>query len=442
MKHWASLAGLVVAMSLSPACDCGGAGGVSPPDGAPGDARRGDGGLGADGAPVDAGGQADVLPGSDAATPPPSGIPPECQDAANRGLVWLVAQQKPDGSWTTQQNPIATTGLAVLKLETHAIDAGKSPFDASYPYSQHIIRGLNYLFLQAKAKPITAQAAGNPDTNANGIGVTVDVGTQSYEASIFLMALVAGKEPTRVVNVPGSEVDGWTYLQVAQEMVDYFAFGQADPGPGVGVGGWLYTALDNAQGGDNSNTQYVTLALEYAEHPFYNFKCTIPEFVKLQLALWVDFIQVHGGEYDGASGYNEPATAANAYKTGALLQQLAFLGQTSAVPKAQSALGYLNRFWPTPYPATCGCAPSWRGNPADYMAMWAIMKGLAALDVSDIYGIDWYADFCQVLIEQQLPDGSWPTMGCDTYVTALGMLSTEWALLVLEKVAPPPPILE
>jgi len=33
-------------------------------------------------------------------------------------------------------------------------------------------------------------------------------------------------------------------------------------------------------------------------------------------------------------------------------------------------------------------------------------------------------------------------MGCDTYVTALGMLSTEWALLVLEKVAPPPPILE
>ena len=60
-----------------------------------------------------------------------------------------------------------------------------------------------------------------------------------------MMAIAGSRAPDRVVNVPGSLVDGWTYKDVLQDAVDYLAFSQADPDTETSRGGWGYTQCDN-----------------------------------------------------------------------------------------------------------------------------------------------------------------------------------------------------
>src|SRR6266545_2538255 len=108
----------------------------------------------------DGGGGIDAELPIDARPPPP--IPPDCLEAANRGLAWLVTQQNADGSWGASFK-VATTGFAVLKLETYAAEIGMSPFDPAFVYVDEVRTGLDYLFLQAAQVPITAQMHGSPD---------------------------------------------------------------------------------------------------------------------------------------------------------------------------------------------------------------------------------------------------------------------------------------
>jgi len=357
------------------------------------------------------------------------------------GVAWLVNQQKPDGSWGASY-PVAETGLAVLKLEEHAVDSKygyglASPFDPSYPYHENVERGLNYLFSKAKLIDIFMQPAGDPDTNHNGKGVYFtswewDRWYSTYETGIAMMAIAGSRSPGRVVSVLGSSVDGWTYKDVLQDAVDYLAFGQNDAD--WPRGGWGY--YDNiAYHSDQSNSGWAVFGLGFAESPAYKFMCTVPAFVKTELNIWIDYIQndVDGDIYDGGAGYSEPSWP-NILRTGHLLYMMAFVGDTAATPRVMDAVHYLVRWWNDPT-----TDPGWRGTPgqiASYQAMFNVMKGLFTLGIHEIDGIDWQTEFEHVLKAQQLEDGSWPNTLYDW--TPERILSTTWALLTLEKVAPPP----
>ncbi len=74
----------------------------------------------------------------------------EIKNAIDRGIEWLVAQQNDDGSWGVVDT-VGKTGLAVKKLEHHAVDCKygyclDSPFNPAYPYAENVSRGLDYLF--------------------------------------------------------------------------------------------------------------------------------------------------------------------------------------------------------------------------------------------------------------------------------------------------------
>jgi len=350
----------------------------------------------------------------------------EIEKAIEDGMAWLAAQQLPDNSWGTA-DPVAATGLAVKKFEHHAVHTDRmNPLDPAYQYYPHVKGGLDFIFSQALTMAIFPQPAGDPDSDGDGIGVYFSGGHNSYEAGIALMAIAESWCPDSVVDVPGSPVNGWTYYDVATDVMDYLAFGQNDEGFGDARGGWGYTH-NHGDWSDNSNTGYVTLGLAYVEAPPpHGFGIPVLQFVKDEMGIWTDFIQCDvPGPDDGGSGYIVPCDWVNTLKTGNLLFEMALIGEFNG-PDLDRAVAYLVRHWNDP-----NGDPGWRIH---YQAMFCIMKGLEFQGIDVIDAIDWYEDFSDAIVATQDVFGSWPP---DEW--AGPVFSAAWALLTLEKAAPPPP---
>jgi len=150
-------------------------------------------------------------------------------------------------------------------------------------------RGLDYIFANARIVSISVQPHGDPDMDGDGIGVWFhDVDRWGrpvpiYTTGIALMAIATSRAPDRVVDVPGSPVNGWKYKDVLQDAVDFMAWAQTDRG--YGEGGWNYEAMvDGGDRSDQSNTGWATFGLGFAESPAYGFACTVP--APLSLCLW------------------------------------------------------------------------------------------------------------------------------------------------------------
>jgi len=366
--------------------------------------------------------------GTVAANEPPT--QEEVKAAIEKGVAWLADQQNDDGYWGDWE-PCAVTALAVKKLEHHAVDPKwglglDSPFDDASPYKDNVERGLNWLLENcASTIDIWDQPAGDPDTNNNGIGVCFVglTGLRTYTTAAALMALCEAVDMDRVVE--SGPLAGWTYAEVTEDTMNYLAFGQNDAG--WERGGWAYSANDVGWS-DQSNSGYAAVALGFYEAASpYGCGGTVPQFVKDELEVWINYIQCP----DGGSGYDWPF-GSNILRTGNLLQELAFIGATEADARVQSALGYMCNHW---YDANWD--PGWMGPPvASYQATFTAMKGFTSLGIHELpCGIDWQEDFETVLLEQQLDDGSWPRTLWDYGETPI--LSTIWALLTLQKVAPP-----
>ena len=359
-------------------------------------------------------------------SPAMAATPQEIQDAIDAGLPWLASQQWSDGSWDGYVGP---TGLVVLKFETHAMDMGKSPLDPSYIYAANVQKGLDYIFSKAIVYAIGLQPAGDPDTNGNGIGIGASnyAGHTMYECGIATMAVSASGAPDAVTTNGSVSVIGRTYEDVAQDMVDFIAFAQNE-----GSGGWTYDPNESGEG-DNSVSGYVTLGLSYAEaSPPYGFDLVIPDYVRTELNNWINYIQnTGGGSNDGGSGYTGPNSWVNILKTGHLLAQMALVGDTQATPRVQRAVAYIARHW-----NDANTDPGWRNH---YQACFTTMKGFQSLGVTliDVDGdltpeTDWYDEMSTMIVNTQNQDGSWPD---DNWWGQ--RLASAWAMLTLEKAAPP-----
>lgn len=370
----------------------------------------------------------------------------EIEQAITEGIGWLVTQQGEEGSWWWS---VGHTGLAVVKLEDRAFELGYDPFDEAYAYSGNVIAGLDYIFGQAA-----------PSTCCSTCVVFALGHNEVYNTGIAMMAIAASKAPDRVVDVSGSLVEGWTYQQVLQANVDYFACSQ-NPADG----GWRYEYPEEFS--DNSATGYAVLGLGYAEAPLYGFECSIPATLKNNLSAWIDAVQVDGETpHDGGSGYSQWDQTSNLLRAGNLIFEMAFVGDTPDASRMQRALDYVGRAWNDPdwswwdmhsYPGWYG-NPDYDGNPngpaeppewwqgdptrwygwqgPHYQAMYCLMKGLSFAGVDtilvDSVDVDWYQAFADRILATRTEQGYWPRDYWGDEV-----LATEWALLTLERVAPP-----
>lgn len=385
----------------------------------------------------------------------------EIEQSIIDGLAWLAEDQDDvDGSWGASDKT-AQTCFALIKLQDRAYELEyESPFDPEYDYSDNVIAGWEYVFNNGiyKQTPLAIQVHGvnndDPDTNGNGYGVYFASfgGHPTYTTGICLMALEASGTPGRL-NDAGIDYDGDavpdSFFDIAQDATDWLAFAQADGGSDEG--GWDYNALDNqATNGwaDNSNSGYAVLGLAAAE----GFGCTVPAWVRTELNFWINTIQdpVDGDADDGGSWYESGWSWVNQLKTGNLIFQMTFYGDGPGDTRFDDAIDYIERHW-----QDMTNDPGWGYtlDPADYQAMYCLMKGLeySGVDLIDTDGDtvsdnDWFnqeptavpsEDFASVLVAQQNPDGSWPTCNWGNPT-----LCTIWALLTLEKVTPPPPVID
>jgi len=368
-----------------------------------------------------------VIPNATAATPA------EIESSIIKGLDYLAGQQGLDGSWGPSEH-VAHTSLAVLKFIERAKELGLDPFSTEYEYSQQVINGLNYVLQHAATIPIVPQPAGNPDTDGDGIGVYFQdpvslIGHRTYSTGTSLMAVSAAASVDGSRIIPVGPLLGWTFDDAVQDTVDYCAFGQNDIAPDRG--GWGY--FENDANSDNSNSGWLTLGLGYA----YDANANIPPFVFTELEVWINYIQYTGADASmyGGSGYTAPDEWVNMLKTGNLLYQMALAGIPKGDQRVTDAVGYQERHW-----NDADQDPGWKDGAAGshYQAAFCIMKGFEVynIDTIDVTVIlDWFDDMSTELVNEQNPDGSWPTdiWSSDTIIT------TAWALLTLERFVPPPP---
>lgn len=366
--------------------------------------------------------------------------PEEIRSAVARAVTWLTSVQDPaNGSFGDE---LGTTGIALSALMRYATDPRYglglySPLDPRNPQREAIIKGLNYILGRGTFVPIEVQPAGNPDRLVDGKGIDFSGTTPPSTAgnAWALAAICSAVEMDRLA--PPSQLAGWPYWAVAQDVVDLLAWGQTDSGEQRG--GWA-PAL-NGLDGNNVESGWATTALAVAAAPRpIGCGSMLPEFVKSELGTyWIDYIQndVVPGFYDfddGGSGLSNPNDAVEVGKTGHLLEQMALAGDSLSATRVGDALGYLARWWS--YSKTFDGYPGWGGTP---WAMWAVMRGLMSFGL-DRFGspaINWIEDFETHLISRQSPDGSWPFrchfFGCEPYAP---IRATALALLTLLRAAP------
>ena len=115
------------------------------------------------------------------------------------------------------------------------------------PYVDDVARGMRFLENALSPLNIGAQTAGNPDTNGNGIGLQY-AARQVYVTGQIADAFVAMGTPNAIaVGGHATRVKGRRYLDLMQDMMDMYWWGQSDSG--TGRGGWHYSwngASDNS----------------------------------------------------------------------------------------------------------------------------------------------------------------------------------------------------
>ncbi len=398
------------------------------------------------------------------------------------GLLWLVGQQNlSDGSWGYSYK-IAETAFAVLKLETYAVETGQLNEEGKIDqviiegtdYYSNLVAGLAYLLNNAGSIDLT-----DPDGNGDGKAVFFGSSIYDYRSTYFtgtaMMAIAASTHPEWTATIG---VDVMTYEDILQDIVDFLVWGQND-GASAGDmrGGWGYYA-NQPTWSDQSNTGYAVLGLAYAQAPPpHGFALEIPQTTKDELSIWIDRVQRSDGGSIYSPGWDStsPDFWKNLLKTGNLLFEMALVGDTKDTARVQSALSYMANHW-----YDQDMEPGWRGDvcvdddgdglvdedpyngldddldglvdedmgDTHFQAAYCLMKGLEAMNIGldEIPGVsDWYQDLADVIVYQQNVDGSWRSSpsyvwppGYSGYGTMSGpVLATEWALLTLEKAAPP-----
>ena len=398
--------------------------------------------------------------------------------AIDEGLWWLhrttnratypagsPGYEQPYGYWNDPGGyPLPATGTSLDAFQLHGSKAN-GDYDGD-PYVETVQRALNYLLYNTYSYNISVQSAGDPDVNGNGIGLVANHSSnlydsrQTYIGGICMVALASSGAPNRVASVGRRHADdkdyvyGRTYAEIAQDMVDFFAWGQVDSGSGRG--GWRYYA--NYPGSDMSTTQWPPLAMIAAElAPPTGMGSTVPQFVRDELIHFLDYTQHTACDNNnGGFGYSGDIDMPNCTKAAAGIICHEFLGTPLTDPKVESAIGFLYRHW-----NDTGGSWDYQRLLGNSYGMYGVMKATRIPGELEVYGhedilriteydcnipsqtdnsFDWYyardseprQGLAHYIVSTQQSDGSWDDVPGPNPV--YDAFCTGWRILILQRV--------
>jgi PKD repeat protein len=328
----------------------------------------------------------------------------------------------PFARWEWGGNPVAVNASVVQAFQVHGHRPGGDPLED--PYVEDVHAGWNAIFDASVLDLMTVQPAGDPDGDGDGVGIGMyeDYNHSIYESGLALMALATTGTPDRVASTgPVGYVRGAAYSDIAQDMVDWFAWGQndADEEDEWARGGWRYQP--NSGDSDNSNTQFPVLGLAAAED---NWGIAVPGWVRDELR---DYWLARTQNPNGAFGYMGPWGMLNVGKTGAGIMDLIWAGVPVDDPRVSSAAQYIEIHWSDPVDEHNS-----GGNVGDLYAMYAVKKGSQLAGILNYGPHFWDYAYTAYLVDVQGPDGRFDedsTLG--VWFGDWQPVSTAWALLIL-----------
>ncbi len=334
-------------------------------------------------------------------------LPAQFEQPVHDGLAWLVAQQKPVGSWGESPGQcsndlrVEKTAFAVLKMLDRARELHESPPPA-------VQNGLDFIF--SKVQPDGSiwdyYDYKNPDCYESIPPIVP-------ETSAAILAITSADTPD------ATAPNGQTYKEIVQGAVDYLVWAQRGTDYPDDAGGWTFARDDSnfdisSLPADQVNTGHAALALVYAEK---KSGIIIDTSVKDKLGIWVTNIQDDSGGATLVTGGEYP----DIQYTGALLVEQFLLGRNPSQDlDVQDAISYIDTNW-----------AGWDGGGS--LEKYTLTSGLVLMDVDTLTAdnVDWFDVLTSHVLQAQVPDGPgmvyWPP---ESYRDSI--LPTAWALLTLE----------
>ena len=331
----------------------------------------------------------------------------EVNKAIDDGLWWLYKRKQSTGPsyyrWNNSRagNHYAnTTASAVQAYEINGhLETGNPDED---PYVNAVHGGIDYLLTTLRTYNMSLQGGEDPDSNGNGVGLSVNNNRRIYETGAVMDAFVASGTPDAIARVGGANVLGRRYQDIVQDMVDMYAWGESG-------GGWRYSWNS---GSDNSAAQWGAIGMVAAER---HFDCTVPQWVKDKNDSWLNNSYNSAGYF----GYTGKSAHRWGYATGPSgMVQLSFGGKNVSDSRWLACEQYLADHWDH-FIGWNSSTQSYTRNDCRHYAYYPFAKAMRLALPQEVThlpgGLDWYGDetrgLARVLVDTQNANGSWPYDG-------------------------------
>jgi len=315
----------------------------------------------------------------------------EVNTAIDEGLWWLHKNQTIGGTGNVDYSWRSYGGywMGSTASTIHAMEInGHVPTRLAEqdPYAEDVSRALDTMFTGLTRYWIGPQTYGDPDSNANTVGLSVNSDRPIYEGGMVMDAIAASGAPDLMACRGDAITSGRTYREIAREMADQYAWGQTD------IGGWRYSWNSDE---DNSACQWAAIGFMGTR---IAFGLDAPAWVKDRNDAWLT------RSYNG-TGFGYTGAGNGEATTPSGMVQLAFCGKTVEDNRWKTAEAWIANNW------------EWWKKTNNVYAWYAFAKAMRLAQPQPVTqltatGMDWYdhltAGLTKYILNRQQTDGGWP----------------------------------